>query len=264
MLTDLSKAFDCLNHDELLIAKLGAYGFDLEVILSYLSRRKHRTKINNRLSEWADIVAGIPHSSILGPLLFNIYINDIFYFIHESITNYADDTTPYSIKSNYEELVAALQLESKTLIEWFKSNFFMLNADKCKLLISDKDSDVSINIEGVTIVCEKLVKLLGIKIDNQLTFIEHVSSICKKVSLKLHALARVSNEMNQNKLRLLMKAFIVSQFSYCPLIWMFHSRILNNRVNSLHERALRLVYKDQDSSFEQFLRDNSFSIHIYL
>ena len=187
MLTDLSKAFDCLNH-ELLIAKLDAYGFDqlsLEVILSYLSRRKHRTKINNRLSEWADIVAGIPQGSILGPLLFNIYINDIFYFIHESITNYADDTTPYSIKTNYEELVAALQLESKTLIEWFKSNFFMLNADKCKLLISNKDSDLSINIEGETIVCEKLVKLLGIKIDNQLTFIEHISSICKKSKLKV-------------------------------------------------------------------------------
>ena len=100
LLTDLSKAFDCLNY-ELLIAKLDAYGFDqlsLEVILSYLSRRKHRTKINNRSSEWADIVAGIPQGSILRPLLFNIYINDIFYFIHESITNYADDTTPYSIK----------------------------------------------------------------------------------------------------------------------------------------------------------------------
>ena len=138
----------------------------------------------------------------------------------------------------------------------------MLNADKCKLLISNKDSDLSINIEGETIVCEKLVKLLGIKIDNQLTFSEHVSSICKKVSLKLHALARVSNEMNQNKLRLSMKAFIESQFSYCPLIWMFHSRILNNRINSLHERALSLVYKDQDSSFEQLLqRDNSFSIN---
>ena len=138
----------------------------------------------------------------------------------------------------------------------------MLNADKCKLLISNKDSDLPINIEGETIVCEKLVKLLGIKIDNQLTFSEHVSSICKKVSLKLHALARVSNEMNLNKLRLLIKAFIESQFSYCPLIWMFHSRILNNRINSLHERALILVYKDQYSSFEQLLhRDNSFPIH---
>ena len=111
MLTDLSKAFDCLNH-ELLIAKLYAYGFDqssLEVILSYLSRRKHRTKINNILNEWAEIFVG--QGSILGPLLFNIYINDIFHFVSGSITNYADDTTPYSIKTNYEELVEALQLD---------------------------------------------------------------------------------------------------------------------------------------------------------
>ena len=84
----------------------------------------------------------------------------------------------------------------------------MLNADKCKLLISNKDNDLYIDIKGETIVCEKLVKLLGIKIDNQLTFSEHVSSICKKVSLKLHALARVSKYTNQDKLRLLMKTFI--------------------------------------------------------
>ena len=68
--------------------------------------------------------------------------------------------------------------------------------------------------------------------------------------------------MDKEKLRILQKAFIESQFSYCPLIWMFHSRILNNRINNLHERALRLVYQDVASSFEQLLkRDNSFSIH---
>ena len=99
LLTDLSKAFDCLNH-ELLITKLEAYGFDtpsLIVVLDYLSKRKHRTKIDNIFSEWADILSGIPQGSILGPLLFNIYINDIFYFIHEYISSYADDTTPYSV-----------------------------------------------------------------------------------------------------------------------------------------------------------------------
>ena len=124
---------------------------------------------------------GVPQGSILGLLLFNIYINDIYYFVSGSITNYAGDTT-HSIKTNYEELVEALQLDSETLIEWFKTNCFMMNADKCKLLISN--TDLYIDIEGETIVCEKLVKLLGIKIDNQLTFSEHVSSICKKSKLK--------------------------------------------------------------------------------
>ena len=265
LLTDLSKAFDCLNH-ELLIAKLEAYGFDyvsLNLILSYLSNRKHRTKVNNSFSEWTDITSGVPQGSILGPLLFNIYINDIFFFVCEDgITNYADDTTPYAINDNYSELVKAIQLDTLTLLKWFKINLFKLNADKCKLLISNKENDLSIDVEGETIICQKSVKLLGIKIDNQLKFNEHISSICKKVSLKLHALARVSGFMDQDKLRLLMKSFIESQFSYCSLIWMFHSRILNNRINKLHERALRLVYKDNVSSFDQLLqRDKSFSIH---
>ena len=85
----------------------------------------------------------------------------------------------------------------------------------------------------------------------------------KTASNKLHALARISNYMEQDKLRMLMKAFIESQFNYCPLIWMFHgSRTLNNRNNRLHERALRLVYKNTQLTFEELLRkDNSYSIH---
>ena len=185
LLTDLSKAFDCLNH-QLLIAKLAAYGYDnssLKVILSYLTGRKHRTKVNNYLSKWANITSGVPQGSILGPLLFNIYINDIFLFTDENkIANYADDTTPYNIKNNYTELLNTLQLESHTLTEWFNINFLKLNASKCKLLVSHRKNELSIDIEGKTIICEKSVKLLGITIDSQLTFYEHISSICKKVS----------------------------------------------------------------------------------
>ena len=102
LLTDLSKAFDCLNHD-LLIAKLDAYGFDLpslKLIFDYLSGRKQRTKINGKLSSWAEIFSGVPQGSILGPLLFNIYINDIFYFVENDMANYADDNTPYAIEKN--------------------------------------------------------------------------------------------------------------------------------------------------------------------
>ena len=137
-----------------------------------------------------------------------------------------------------------------------------LNAEKCHLLVSNHNKDIFINVEEEIIECENSVKLLGVTLDNKLNFNEHVSNICKKASLKLHALARISNYMSQEKLRILMKAFIESQFAYCPLTWMFHSRTLNNRINRLHERALRLVYKDTHLTFAELLRkDNSFSIH---
>ena len=265
LLTDLSKAFDCLNH-ELLIAKLEAYGFDnssLNYIYSYLSDRKQRTKVNNSYSEWCNIRTGVPQGSILGPLLFNIYINDIFYFVSKSdIANYADDNTPYSVEDTLDSLLGALENDTDILIQWFSDNYLKLNADKCHLLISNHNKDICINVEDEVIECENSVKLLGITLDNKLRFNEHVSNICKKVSQKLHVLARVSNYMGQDKLRVLMKAFIESQFAYCPLVWMFHSRTLNNRINRLHERALRLVYKNSHLTFEELLRkDNSFTIH---
>ena len=265
LLTDLSKAFDCMNH-ELLIAKLDAYGIHksaLKLILSYLSDRKQRTKVNNSFSQWSDIKSGVPQGSILGPLLFNIYINDIFYFVEEDkITNYADDTTPYSIEANVETLINSLQFNTNSLLTWFHNNFFKLNPDKCKLLITNHIDDITINVNNTTIKAEKSVKLLGVTIDNELKFNEHISNMCKKANLKLHALARISHLMDKEKLRLLMKAFIESQFQYCPLIWMFHSRSLNNKINRLHERALRLVYKDYNANFEELLEiDNSFSIH---
>ena len=265
LLTDLSKAFDCLNH-ELLIAKLHAYGFDyssLDLIFSYLEGRKQRTKINNTFSTWSSINTGIPQGSILGPLLFNIYLNDIFYFVTEDcLTNYADDNTPYIIEKSIERVINNLQDDSNTLVKWFDDNYFRMNTDKCHLLVANMDKNVFANINGDIIYGNKSVKLLGVKIDNKLDFNEHVSNICKKASLKLHALARISNLMDKNKLRNLMKAFIESQFAYCPLVWMFHSRALNNKINNIHERALRLVYKDNELSFQELLEmDKSFSIH---
>ena len=105
LLTDLSKASDCL-HLNLLIAKLEAYGFghsSLILIYNHLSGRKQRTKVNNVYSEWNELETGIPQGSILSPLIFNIYINDILYFVNEdTVTNFADDNTPYTIENNIE------------------------------------------------------------------------------------------------------------------------------------------------------------------
>ena len=124
------------------------------------------------------------------------------------------------------------------------------------------DNAVNGNDEQLQILKSKAQKLLGITIDNKLTFESHVNNLCTKVSQKFNALAMISNFINPNQRRLIMKAFITSQFGYCPLVWMFHSRCANNRINRLHERSLRITYNDYDSTFQELLyKDNSVSIH---
>ena len=105
-------------------------------------------------------------------------------------------------------------------------------------------------------------KLLGVHIDRTLSFHEHFSNLCKKPGRKLSVLARLSSYMTLTQRRLLMKSFIAGQFGYCPLVWMFHGRVLNRKINHLHERSLRIVYKDSVSSFHELLqKDHSFTIH---
>ena len=265
LLTDLSKAFDCLAHD-LLIAKVEAYGFDhnsIKLLYSYLTNRRQRVRINSNYSTWSEIISGVPQGSILGPLLFNIYLSDLFLFTDNSdVANYADDNSPYACKADIHSVIAQLEKDSRTLLEWVGNNVLKANPDKFHLLLSNTDQNFSLNVDQYEIFNSNYEKLLGVTIDNKLKFDEHVSGLCKKASQKLHALARVSPYMNIMKRRTIMNAFISSQFGYCPLVWMFYSRKLNNRINKIHERALRLVYNDDQSSFDELLNiDGSFTIH---
>ena len=104
--------------------------------------------------------------------------------------------------------------------------------------------------------------LLGVNVDKKLKFDEHMKVILSEANKKLNSLMRVSKFMKQDKLRILLKSFIESLFNYCPLIWMFQNITLNNKINKLHERALRIVYKDKSLSFNELLeRDRAHTIH---
>ena len=130
------------------------------------------------------------------------------------------------------------------------------------LVSSYKNENVWANIENERIWENNKQKLLGLDIDRNLNFNEHVSSLCRKASTKLSVLPSLSNFMIFKQRRILLKTFIESQFGYCPLIWMFHSRRVNNKINHLHERSLRIVYKDNYSSYVDLLvKDKSFTIH---
>ena len=223
LLTDLSKAFDCISHD-LLIAKLHAYGFSktpLNLISNYLGNRIQRTKIGDKFSTWRKIIHGVPQGSILGPLLFNIYINDLFLFSQNfNMANYADDCSPYEFSGSIDEVILKLHNDSLCLLLWYESNYLKPNPDKWHLLLSVKGDNHFIKIGTEIIVNNTEEKILGVYFDNKLNFNTHLTKLCKKASQKLHALARVSNLMSIRQRKIIMNAFIQSQFSYCPLIWM--------------------------------------------
>ena len=128
------------------------------------------------------------------------------------------------------------------------------NTDKCHLIISSKTL-VGIDVSNITIISQKKVKLLEIYMGNRLNFDYHISQLCKKTGRKLHPRTRVFKYMSILECKLIANAFIMSQFSYSPLIWMFHSRAMEHRTNRIHERTLRLIYPNQHQvPFKELLK----------
>ena len=262
---DLSKTFDTLDHD-LLIAKLHAYGFEknaLRLVKSYLTDRWQRTKIITSYSSWSELLVGVPQGSVLGPIVFNLFINDLFYIMKTDICNYADDNTPYTIDMYLDKLMAKLECATKSAMDWFHSNGMKLNSSKCYLFVcGHKYESMICKIDNTQIIETHLVKLLGIQMESELTFNNYLETVCKRASQKLNALSRLCLFIPLHKRKMLIQAFFNSQFSYCPLVWMFHSRHISTKKNNLHFRALRLVYLDEKSSFEELLnKDGSATVH---
>ena len=120
-------------------------------------------------------------------------------------------------------ILKSLEEDASLLSLWFENNYMKMNEDKSHLLVfGSKGEDVSVNISGSLIQVSDEEKLLGLSLDRRLNFKNNVSNLCKKASQKLHALARVSKYMEKSKLELTMTSFVMSHFSYCPLVWMFH------------------------------------------
>ena len=192
---DLSKAYDVLSH-ELLIAKLEAYGFSLnslKLLYSYLSNRKQRVRIESIFSEWIGIVLGVPQGSILGPILFNIFINDMFFFLLETeVCNFADDNTLYIGDSCLDKVVIKLENDISRVIKWFNFNSMVVNPAKFQLMFLGQErkprSKYCIDIDGNIIPEQNEIKLLGVTIDQKLNFDSHVKSFCKKANQKVRAL----------------------------------------------------------------------------
>ena len=127
---------------------------------------------------------------------------------------------------------------------------------------TQKNQEIQINIGEIAISNSKCEKLLGIHFDNKLIFEPHVRSLCKKASQKLNPFARIAYSLKFEQRKPLLNTFMTSQLSYAPVVWMFHNRKLNNHINLIHERALRITYQDHNSTFNKLLaKDGSSEIH---
>ena len=235
ILMDLSKAFDCLPH-ELVLAKLHTYGVhikSLKLLQGYLSNPTQRVKLDSTFSSWLKILLGVPQGSILGPLLFNIFLNDMLWFVEKTdICNFADDNTIYSCAKSVNDVIENLQSDLKIVLKWFKSNQMMANPGMFQFMILSKNTiNKSIVIGNKTIESSKSVKLLGLTIDNKLKFGIHINNICKVASAKIKGLGRIRNRLNLSQPKILYNSFILSQFNYCCLVWMFCSKTLQNKIN---------------------------------
>ena len=128
-----------------------------------------------------------------------------------------------------DSVILQLEEDSKILLEWVSNNVLKVNPDKFHLLLSNPNPHISVKVDQYEISNSNCEKLLGIIIDNKLIFNNHVAGLCKKRLVKNFMLLLGFLNMNMNKRRTIMKAFIIAKFGYCPLVWMFHSRTLNNR-----------------------------------
>ena len=153
VLTDLSKAFDCIPHN-LLIAKLSPDGFDRKSLIfipTYLKSRKQKTRIGSAFSDYLNILFGVPQGSILGSILFIIFLSDLFYIYNDlDYASYADDTAPYFCKENYAEAIEFLEPTVSNIFAWFKNNELVANSGKSHFLVSAYEK-ISLKILGSTV-----------------------------------------------------------------------------------------------------------------
>ena len=226
------------------------------LIATYLSNHKQGVKIGNT-SKFISLFKAVPLGSILGLLLFNIFINDMDMFTDEcTLYNYADDNSLFCTAPAIDAVISNLQLDGNRAIKWFADNGMLANPEKFQFMMISRDENCSRRLilnDSTVIVSDDHVKLLGIVIDNKLHVSLHVSSNCKKASRHLNTLARISNYLDVSTRRTIYDSFVAGNFNYCPLVWHICGATNNNKIEKIQERCLRIIYKDYESTIERWL-----------
>ena len=244
---DLSKAFDTVDHN-LLIKKLELYNFcnkTIKLVANYLSNRTIKIKIDQVMSKSEILDVGIPQGSVLGPLLFIIFINDLCYLpLNSNLTIFADDTTVYNDNKILSELMDIISRDLELIHEWLCNNRLILNLKKTHaMLLGKKNTDGSLYIscgnEKIKFISE--IKLLGIIIDNKLNFSSQISNLCNRVNKKTYILNKNIRIFSINFRPILFKLFIQSLFDYCSTIFLHLNK--KGDINKLEKCFNKSIYR---------------------
>ncbi len=263
IMSDLSKAFDCLPHG-LLLEKLRHYNFGdgaVKLIESYLSNRYQRVKLGQVVSSWAKLNKGVPQGSVVGPQCFNLFINDLLLdlVMHNVIpSNYADDNSSSVVCDTREEALGRVQDTLKLLVRWFHDNLMKANIDKFQFMLlcpnaSENKQTHIVQVGDVILSSQEGAKLLGVHIDRQLLFNTHVKQKCAKANSKLQALKRLSSFLTTDCKLAVLRSFIVSHFIYCAPLFHFCNKFYRDKMEKTLYRGLRYVFDDYSSPYEQLL-----------
>jgi len=251
---DLSKAFDTISH-EILLSKLniiGIRGKTNDLIRDYLTNRKQYTEITGKTSSITPITCGVPQGSILGPLLFLLYINDIQNIpIESEILSFADDTTLFITGKNIQNLQNKANMESKHLYEWLCANKLSLNVSKTKYILfgatknQSLNFNIKINNQNIEQISDnnptKSITFLGVHIDEKLTWKYHINLVNKKIANATFAINNVKNFIPKRILKMLYQTLVQPHLTYNILCWGNPNNAHIKKTFTLQKRAIRTI-----------------------